>query len=60
MTDNLVEPVGASIADATGVGTILGDDALVPVPALDPRMLALLALLAALLALAGLAAVWRR
>lgn len=56
-TVNLSGAQGASIGDATGVGTILGDDALIPVPALDPRMLALLAML---FAMAGLAALRRR
>lgn len=56
-TVNLSGAQGATLADATGLGTILGDDSLVPVPALDPRMLALLAML---LGLVGVAALRRR
>jgi len=56
-TVNLSGAQGATIADATGVGTILGDDPPIAVPALDSRALTLLA---ALLALAGAAPLRRR
>lgn len=46
---------GATIGDASAIGTILGDDELIPVPALDARSLGLLALLMLALGLVGLA-----
>lgn len=46
---------GATIGDANAIGTILGDDELIPVPALDARSLGLLALLVLALGLAGIA-----
>ncbi len=66
VADNILEPnetfnltlsgaQGATIGDATAIGTILGDDELIPVPALDPRSLGLLALLVLALGVAGIA-----
>ncbi|MGE4070194.1 MAG: Calx-beta domain-containing protein [Lysobacterales bacterium] len=55
---NLSAAVGASIADAQGMGTILGDDQPTPVPVNDPR--ALLLLMALMLSLAGLNLMRRR
>ncbi len=66
VADNLLEPnetfnvtlsgaQGATIGDASAIGTILGDDALIPVPALNPRSLGLLALLVLALGLVGIA-----
>lgn len=55
---NLSAAVGASIADAQGIGTILGDDQPNPVPVNDPR--ALLLLIALMLSLAGLSLARRR
>lgn len=46
---------GATISDATAVGTILGDDQPAPVSTLDPRTLGLLALLVLTLGMAGIA-----
>lgn len=47
----LSAPVGATLADAVGIGTILGDEQSVPVPALQAP--ALIALILTLLAAAG-------
>ena len=55
---NLSAAVGASLADAQGLGTILGDDQPNPVPVNDPR--ALLLLIALMLSLAGLSLARRR
>jgi hypothetical protein len=66
IADNLVEPdetftlnlsnaQGANIGDAVGVGTILGDDDLIPVPALDSRSLALLVALMLAIGMFGIA-----
>ena len=46
---------GATIGDAVGIGTILGDDDLVAVPALDPRSMALLITLVLALGMVGIA-----
>lgn len=51
-TVTLSAPVGATLADATAIGTIIGDDAQVPIPTLDQR--GLLALMLALLAIGAL------
>ncbi len=51
-TVTLSAPVGATLADATAIGTIIGDDAQVPIPTLDQR--GLLALMLAVLAIGAL------
>ena len=66
VADSLLEPnetftvtlsgaQGATIGDAVGIGTILGDDELIPVPALDPRSLGLLIALMLALGMVGIA-----
>ena len=66
IADNVVEPdetfsvtlsdaQGATIGDPVGIGTILGDDDLIPVPTLDPRSLALLLALMLAIGMIGIA-----
>ncbi|HWS27315.1 MAG TPA: Calx-beta domain-containing protein [Xanthomonadales bacterium] len=66
VADNVLEPTetftvtlsgaqGATIGDAVGVGTILGDDELIAVPTLDPRSLGLLIALMLALGMVGIA-----
>jgi len=65
VADNVLEPTetftvtlsgaqGATIGDAVGIGTILGDDELIAVPTLDPRSLGLLIALMLALGMVGI------
>lgn len=54
-TVTLSDAVGATIGDASGIGTILGDDDMIPVPALDPGSLGLLIALMLALGMVGIA-----